>query len=75
MDVNIFFKSSLMSRTCLDTLIMNFIKTTVYVYKETLKVLKKTRQLDNLAAEEGYCREVEGIGMNSASYPYRLMDL
>lgn len=56
MGVNNFFENSLMSRRCLDILIMNFVKNTEYVDKQTLKVLKKTRQLDNTMAEEDYCR-------------------
>lgn len=34
---------------------MNFIVNTVYIDKQILKVLKKTRQLDNPMAED-YCR-------------------
>lgn len=63
-----------MFRRCLDILIMNLLKTTVYINNQTLKVLKKTRQLDNPVAED-YCRwKVWCIGMNCASYFYTLMD-
>ena len=45
-----------MSRRCLDILIMNIIKTPVYIDKQTLKVLKKTEQLGNPMADEDYYR-------------------
>lgn len=54
----IFLENSLIYETCLDILILNFIKNTIYVNKQTLKVLKKIRQLDNLVAKEDYCRRL-----------------
>lgn len=54
----IFLENSLIYETCLDILILNFIKNTIYVNKQTLKVLKKIRQLDNPVAKEDYCRRL-----------------